>query len=205
MERAARAAALIDGAAFFDAVRQAFRNARHSIFVLGWDIDSRMRLVGDSDRPADGLPATLGEFLTELVRRRPELKVNLLLWDYSLLYAGERELFPRLSLQWRTPEQISLCLDNIVPFGCSQHQKIIVVDNALAFSGGLDLTIRRWDTTDHCRRQPAPHRSVRAFLRAVSRRADDGRWRRRACVGRNRLRTLDDSSRLPAAADRTAR
>jgi phospholipase D1/2 len=149
IERAARAAALIDGAAFFDAVRQAFRNARHSIFVLGWDIDSRMRLVGDSDRPADGLPATLGEFLTELVRRRPELKVNLLLWDYSLLYAGERELFPRLSLQWRTPEQIRLCLDNIVPFGCSQHQKIIVVDNALAFSGGLDLTIRRWDTTDH--------------------------------------------------------
>ncbi len=95
-ERAARAAALIDGAAFFDAVRQAFRNARHSIFVLGWDIDSRMRLVGETDRPDDGLPATLGEFLTELVRRRPELKVNLLFWDYSLLYAGERELFPRL-------------------------------------------------------------------------------------------------------------
>ena len=50
--------------------------------------------------------------------------------------------------------QISLCLDNIVPFGCSQHQKIIVVDNAVAFSGGLDLTIRRWDTTDHAPDNP---------------------------------------------------
>jgi phosphatidylserine/phosphatidylglycerophosphate/cardiolipin synthase-like enzyme/uncharacterized membrane protein YdjX (TVP38/TMEM64 family) len=154
IEHAARAAALIDGAAFFDAVRQAFLNARHSIFVLGWDIDSRTRLVGDSNQPEDGLPATLADFLTEVVRRRPELKINLLLWDYSLLYAGERELFPRLSLQWRTPQQISLCLDNIVPFGCSQHQKIIVVDNAVAFSGGLDLTIRRWDTTDHVASNP---------------------------------------------------
>ena len=35
IERAERAAALIDGAAFFSAVRQAFRNAQHSIFVLG--------------------------------------------------------------------------------------------------------------------------------------------------------------------------
>ena len=149
IEPAARAAVLIDGAAFFRAVRQAFLNARHSIFVLGWDIDSRTRLVGETNQADDGFPPTLAEFLTELVRRRPELRVNLLLWDYSVLYATERELFPRLSLQWRTPEQISLCLDNIVPFGCSQHQKIIVVDNALAFSGGLDLTIRRWDTPDH--------------------------------------------------------
>ncbi len=149
VERAARAATLIDGAAFFNAVRQAFRNAQHSIFVLGWDIDSRTRLVGDSNIADDGLPATLSEFLTELVRLRPQLRVRLLLWDYSMLYAGERELFPRVSLQWGAPEQIRLCLDNIVPFGCSQHQKIIVVDNAVAFSGGLDLTIRRWDTTEH--------------------------------------------------------
>lgn len=155
VERAARAAVLIDGAAFFNAVRQAFRNAQHSIFVLGWDIDSRTRLVGDSNTPDDGLPATLSEFLTELVRLRPELRVHLLLWDYSMLYAGERELFPRMSLQWGAPEQIKLCLDNIVPFGCSQHQKIIAVDNAVAFSGGLDLTIRRWDTAEHKPHNPA--------------------------------------------------
>jgi phospholipase D1/2 len=149
IERARRAAVLCDGAPFFQAVRAAFLKAERSIFVLGWDIDSRTRLVGCDNEPADGLPATLVEFLTDLVRRKPDLRINLLLWDYSLLYAGERELFPRLSLQWRTPEQISLCLDNIVPFGCSQHQKIVVVDNALAFSGGLDLTIRRWDTPGH--------------------------------------------------------
>jgi phosphatidylserine/phosphatidylglycerophosphate/cardiolipin synthase-like enzyme/uncharacterized membrane protein YdjX (TVP38/TMEM64 family) len=145
---AARAAVLIDGAAFFRAVREAFVQARRRILVVGWDIDSRTRLVGETE-PDDGYPTVLSEFLTELVRRRPELRVDLLLWDYSILYANERELFPRLSLQWRTPAQITLCLDDNVPFGCSQHQKIVVVDDAVAFSGGLDLTIRRWDTSEH--------------------------------------------------------
>ena len=149
IERAARAAVLIDAAAFFEAVRGACLKAERSIFVVGWDIDSRTQLVGADGRPADGLPSNFADFLRDLVRTRPDLHVHLLLWDYSLLYAGERELLPRLSLGWRTPERVTLCIDNSVPFGSSQHQKIVVVDDAVAFSGGLDLTIRRWDTTSH--------------------------------------------------------
>jgi phospholipase D1/2 len=149
IERASRAAALIDGAAFFGAVRQAFRNARRSIFIVGWDIDSRTRLVGESNRADDGYSPILAEFLGELVAARPDLQVYLLLWDYSVIYAHERELFPRLSLQWNTPSRVTLCMDDAVPFGSSQHQKLIVVDDALAFSGGLDLTLRRWDTNEH--------------------------------------------------------
>jgi phosphatidylserine/phosphatidylglycerophosphate/cardiolipin synthase-like enzyme/uncharacterized membrane protein YdjX (TVP38/TMEM64 family) len=147
--RAPRAAVLIDAAAFFAAVRQACLKARRSILIVGWDIDSRTPLVGESGAASDGYPASFAEFLAELVLTRPELGVDLLLWDYSLLYAGERELLPRLSLQWRMPERITLRLDNTVPFGCSQHQKLVVIDDALAFSGGLDLTVRRWDTPRH--------------------------------------------------------
>lgn len=149
IERAARAAVLIDAAAFFEAVRGACLKAERSILVVGWDIDSRTQLVGADGTPADGFASGFADFLSELVQARPELQVHLLLWDYSLLYAGERELLPRLSLGWRTPERVTLCIDNSVPFGSSQHQKIVVVDDAVAFSGGLDLTIRRWDTTSH--------------------------------------------------------
>lgn len=149
IERAARAAVLIDAAAFFEAVRGACLKAERSIVVVGWDIDSRTQLVGAAGRPTDGLSSSFADFLSDLVRTRPDLHVQLLLWDYSLLYAGERELLPRLSLGWRTPERVTLCIDNSVPFGSSQHQKIVVVDDAVAFSGGLDLTIRRWDTTSH--------------------------------------------------------
>ena len=149
IERAARAAVLIDAAAFFEAVRGACLKAEHSILVVGWDIDSRTQLVGADGEPHDGHAGVFADFLSELVEKRPGLHVQLLLWDYSLLYAGERELLPRLSLGWRTPERVTLCIDNSVPFGSSQHQKLVVVDDAVAFSGGLDITIRRWDTTSH--------------------------------------------------------
>ncbi|WP_422034525.1 VTT domain-containing protein [Reyranella sp.] len=148
VEHASRAAVLIDGAAFFAAVRQAFLQARRTIFIVGWDIDSRTELVGDRP-PEDGFPTNLAAFLTELAKRRPELQIHLLLWDYSLVYAHEREPLPRLFLNWQMPPQVTFCLDSTVPFGSSQHQKLVVVDDALAFSGGLDLTIRRWDTSRH--------------------------------------------------------
>ncbi len=164
---AKRAAMLVDGASYFGAVRESLLRAQRTIHIVGWDIDSRMRLVGPSGHADDGFPETLAQFLSALVERRPELTIHLLLWDFSVLYALEREIFPSLALSWNTPDQIRFCLDNDVPLGCSQHQKIVVVDDCVAFSGGLDLTIRRWDTPDHCidndqRRDPY-NRSYRPF------------------------------------------
>jgi phospholipase D1/2 len=147
--RAGRAAVLIDAGQFFGAVREALLNARSTAFIIGWDLDSRTRLVGEDCRADDGFPEGFIEFLTALVKRRPQLLVHVLVWDYSLLYASERELFPTASLHWATPPQVRFCLDDDLPLGASQHQKIVVVDDALAFSGGLDLTTRRWDTREH--------------------------------------------------------
>jgi phosphatidylserine/phosphatidylglycerophosphate/cardiolipin synthase-like enzyme/membrane protein DedA with SNARE-associated domain len=127
--------------------------ARHSIFVVGWDLHSHTRLVGESGTADDGLPIELAPFLSALVARRPELVIHLLLWDYSIIYALERELFPRLALDLKTP-QVRLCLDNRAPIGCSHHQKIVLVDDCVAYCGGLDLTIRRWDTPEHSLNNP---------------------------------------------------
>lgn len=148
-ERAERAAMLVDAGPCFGAMREAMRKARSSIAIVGWDIDSRTPLVGNAGEPDDGLPATLGPFLTALVERNPDLSVKLLLWDYSVLYALEREPMPNLALGWNTPRQIELCLDGTAPVASSHHQKIVVIDDAVAFAGGLDLTIRRWDTPGH--------------------------------------------------------
>jgi len=151
-----RARVLIDGADYFLALRKALLNARREVFIVGWDIDSRTPLVGPGgeDDKDDDLPVTLGAFLTELVKQRPHLKVHLLLWDYSMLYALEREPLPAVKLDWTTPQQISVCLDDVLPIGACHHQKIVVVDDALAFAGGLDLTIRRWDTSEHALKHP---------------------------------------------------
>lgn len=149
-ERAARACMLVDAAAYYGTLRRCLREAQHSVIITGWDIDSRTPLVGPDGKTGDDLPVTFGAFLTELVQRRPQLQIKLLLWDYySAVYSLERELMPALALQWNTPRQIELCLDDVLPIGASHHQKIVVVDDAVAFSGGLDLTIRRWDTSEH--------------------------------------------------------
>lgn len=156
VERAGRAAVLIDAGQYFGAVREALLNARSSVFIVGWDIDSRTRLVGEDGRTDDGFPDSLIDFLAAIVARRPELLVHVLVWDYSILYANEREPFPTAALHWRTPRRIRFCLDDDLPFGAAQHQKIVVIDDAIAFSGGLDLTTRRWDTRAH--RLGDPHR-----------------------------------------------
>ena len=148
-ERAARARVLVDGASYFRALRKAMLNARETIHIAGWDLDSRMKLVGESGTADDGFPEELAAFLSALVLRKPHLRIRLLLWDYSVVFAFERELTPLYSFLWATPPQIELCLDDTLPIGASHHQKIAVIDDSIAFSGGLDLTRRRWDTPEH--------------------------------------------------------
>ena len=133
LERARRAAVLIDAANYFGALREALLRARSTVFIIGWDLDSRTRLVGESGHANDGYPEGFVDLLTALVNERPQLTVHLLVWDYSVLYALEREPFPTLSLGWRTPRRIRFCLDEDLPAGASHHQKIVVVDDAVAF------------------------------------------------------------------------
>lgn len=151
-----RARVLIDGADYFLALRRALLKAKETVFIVGWDIDSRTPLVGpggEQDKD-DDLPVTFGAFLVELVKRRPGLRIHLLLWDYSMLYALEREPLPEVKLDWSTPSEISVCLDDVLPIGACHHQKVVLIDDALAFSGGLDITVRRWDTPDHSLKNP---------------------------------------------------
>lgn len=140
---------LVDAADYFQALRQAFLRARQQILILGWDIDSRTKLVGPSGHAEDGYPEEFGAFLSALANERPGLKIQLLLWDFSFVYMLEREPLPLVALQWNTAPGVRLALDGCLPAGAAQHQKIVVVDDCIAFSGGLDITIRRWDTALH--------------------------------------------------------
>lgn len=144
-----RLAVLIDAAAYFAALRDALLEAEDIVYVIGWDIHSRTRLVGPSGRADDGLPEELGPFLRTLVQRRPTLRVNILVWDFVSFYASEREWNSAAKFTADTDGRVRFHLDATLPFGSAQHQKIVCIDGSLAFVGGLDLTIRRWDTSDH--------------------------------------------------------
>jgi phosphatidylserine/phosphatidylglycerophosphate/cardiolipin synthase-like enzyme/uncharacterized membrane protein YdjX (TVP38/TMEM64 family) len=141
---AARAAFLIDADAYYGAFVEAVRRARKTIHILGWDMDSRVRL-----RPREEPGLELGSFLNSVVAARPDLHVYLLSWDYSVIFAMERERLPTVRLGLRTHRRIHFRLDGMHPPGASHHQKIVVIDDQIAFSGGLDFAIRRWDTPAH--------------------------------------------------------
>jgi phosphatidylserine/phosphatidylglycerophosphate/cardiolipin synthase-like enzyme len=70
-------------------------------------------------------------------------------WDFAMLYTLEREWFPIYKLDWKTHRHLRFHLDDRIPAGASHHQKIVVVDDAVAFVSGYDLTRVRWDTSRH--------------------------------------------------------
>ena len=154
IERAHRIAFLIDAAAYFAAVRSAIAQARRSVHILGWDFDSRIRLVPHGAQ--DGYPEELGEFLKEVVKRRRHLHMYVLSWDFAMAFARDREWIPLYKLGWKTHPRARLefRLDDKHPLSSSHHQKVVVVDDEVAFVGGLDLTHGRWDTPEHRPIQP---------------------------------------------------
>ena len=144
---AERLAFLIDGEAYFGALREAVCGARRRLLIVGWDIDTRLRLV--RGRPPDGRPERLGELLYYLLKQNRNLHIHVLIWDWAMLYAAERQWLPLYNLRWRRHRRLHFRLDDRCPFGASQHQKLVVIDDNLAFIGGFDLSRDRWDTPDH--------------------------------------------------------
>jgi phosphatidylserine/phosphatidylglycerophosphate/cardiolipin synthase-like enzyme len=142
-----------DAADYFRLVRHAILHARDTIFILGWDIQSTLDLVPGG--VSDGAPTRLDELLKWVIRRRPQLACHVLIWDYAALYALERDPLAGWRLGWQMPKQVRFAFDDRHPIGGSHHQKIVVVDDVLAFCGGIDLTGHRWDTTAHRVDEPA--------------------------------------------------
>lgn len=151
--RAERFYCVQDAADYFRLVRDAIIQARDTVFILGWDIQATINLVPEGAN--DDAPRCLNELLKWAVKRRPNLRCYVLIWDHAALYAVERDPFTRWRLGWLMPRRVHFAFDDHHPVGASHHQKIVVVDDRLAFCGGIDLTGHRWDTPAHRLDEPA--------------------------------------------------
>jgi phospholipase D1/2 len=142
---ASRASLLVDGQNYFAALRSALLQARRHILIAGWDFDTRTPLPStDSEEPT--APTALGDFLGYLVRTRPGLEIHVARWDYHWLYRDDREADTRQKL-----ERLGVRFydDGGHPVTGCVHHKVVVIDDVLAFCGGIDLTHDRWDTCGH--------------------------------------------------------
>jgi phosphatidylserine/phosphatidylglycerophosphate/cardiolipin synthase-like enzyme/uncharacterized membrane protein YdjX (TVP38/TMEM64 family) len=143
---ARRAAFIVDAQDYFKAFMQAAERAQRSIVILAWDFDSRITL-NPQDPPEK--QTTLGDFLNRLAAERPSLRIRILDWDYPMVYGHDREFPPIYGLVWKPHARIDFRYDDTHPLAGSHHQKIVVIDDKLAFAGGLDIAARRWDTPNH--------------------------------------------------------
>jgi phospholipase D1/2 len=153
-----RVAFVVDGENYFRTFVQAAERARESILILAWDFNSNCCL--DTECDSKDPRANLGRYLNDLARRRPGLHIYVLDWDFPMIYATDREapIKVRLGWDWKPHERVHLQFDSTHPPGGSHHQKIVVIDDAMAFCGGLDLTCQRWDNSEHT--PDNPHRVV---------------------------------------------
>lgn len=145
-----RYAAIVDGADYLRHVKSAMLSAHHRIVIIGWDLDYRTAFER-GETTMDG-PNHLGLFLHWLLRKRRELNVYLLKSNLRLLPAFDGFWFgvaPVSVLNQFTSSRVHFAVDGVHPTGAVHHQKIVVVDDAVVFCGGIDLTIGRWDTREH--------------------------------------------------------
>lgn len=146
IETADTASVIVDAEGYFRIARQAMLAAKHQILLIGWDFDARIKLV---HRPDDGAPAEVGAFIDWLVAHRPGLQVHILRWDMGALKTLFRGRTLLTVIRWMFKRRIHLKLDSVHPTGASHHQKIVIIDDCLAFCGGIDMTDDRWDTRAH--------------------------------------------------------
>ncbi len=147
---AERFSRIVDGADYLRHVKAAMLGATSRIMLIGWDLDYRTAFEAD-DAALPG-PNHLGPFLHWLVWRRPELQVYLLKSNLRLLPAFDGFWFgvaPVSLLNRITTRRMYFAVDGAHPAGAVHHQKLVIVDDEVAFCGGIDLTIERWDTPEH--------------------------------------------------------
>lgn len=145
--RADRVRFFTDSADYYAALADVIPRAHRRILVVGWCFDDRIHLLRDAELGAKG--ASVGEMLIAAAKANPTLRVHLRIWDAPSFFSGDQhfsELFldevrslPNMRLEFVTTESVF----------ATAHEKYLVVDDVLAFIGGIDISLNRWDTPDH--------------------------------------------------------
>ena len=149
-----QAGVLIDAADYYRAVYEAVLRARRFVLIAGWQFDSAVPLLRGADAERASAPVRLLALLEHAARSQPELEVYLLAWDHSLIFALEREWLQWLKFDAISHERVHFVFDSNHPVGASHHQKLVIVDGTIAFTGGIDLCDERWDDRRHALANP---------------------------------------------------
>ncbi len=136
---------LIDGSEALQAMADGIINARSHVHITGWHITPTFAMTRGER------PTVLKDLLAEVAARIP---VRVLIWAGVPVPVMQpwRGDVRKVRDELTAGSQIQCALDpRERPMHC-HHEKTIVIDDRIAFVGGIDLThfhADRWDTQDH--------------------------------------------------------
>jgi phosphatidylserine/phosphatidylglycerophosphate/cardiolipin synthase-like enzyme len=140
---------LIDASDYYRAFYQAACQARRYILLAGWQFDSEVRLLRGEEAKNSSMDVHFLRFLEALCERKPQLEIYILAWDFSAVFSREREWFQDFIFGWTTNERMHFRFDSVHATGATHHQKLVIVDGKIAFTGGIDVCSNRWDDRYH--------------------------------------------------------
>uniref|UniRef100_A0A8C1FR73 Phospholipase n=1 Tax=Cyprinus carpio carpio TaxID=630221 RepID=A0A8C1FR73_CYPCA len=136
----------VNGNGYFSDVADALEQAKEEIFITDWWLSPEVFLK----RPATGTYWRLDKIL----RRKAEqgVKVCVLLYKEVEMALGISSGYSKRTLMNLHPNiKVMRHPDHVasVVFLWAHHEKMVAIDQSVAFVGGLDLAFGRWDDSDY--------------------------------------------------------
>ncbi|VDK80287.1 unnamed protein product [Onchocerca ochengi] len=138
----------VDGRSFMEHAANMMELAREEIFIAGWWLSPEIFMKR---------PAVEGNRwrLDEILKRKAEqgIKIFVLLYKEMEMALGINSIYTKRTLQ-TLHENIKVLRhpDHYLSSGTffwAHHEKLIVIDQLIAFVGGVDLCFGRWDDCRH--------------------------------------------------------
>lgn len=134
--------AFLGGKAYFTALLTAFKQAQKCIYITGWQVNWDAQL-------AEGV--RLVDALLEAVQASPELQVYIMPWNnpsqVETYSAATERVFAAMNCHLKRKAFYVQRAGSKSGMMFSHHQKCVIVDEEVAFVGGIDLAYGRYD--DH--------------------------------------------------------
>ena len=132
---------LIDGAEFLPLVADELAKAESHVHLTGWYFSPELALTRGED------PVSLRNLLGELAERIP---VRVLIWSGAPLpvFRPSRGDVRSMVDRFQRGTKIDCAFDSCVRLMHCHHEKTIVIDDRVAFVGGIDLTYDSGDPYD---------------------------------------------------------
>ncbi|MDT5052079.1 MAG: hypothetical protein QOF66_445 [Mycobacterium sp.] len=136
---------LIDGERACGDIAKALAGAHSQVHIAGWHLTPGFELTRDGDT------STLRDVLARLAER---VDVRVLLWAGPPVPAFQptRKMVRAVREQLTGGTRIECVLDSRERTMHCHHEKLVIVDDTVAFVGGIDLTSLsgdRWDSPEH--------------------------------------------------------